>query len=51
MNNSKERRGFWGYLFPSLDQKLVTALDRQSMRSISNVSLAASISETISIIA
>lgn len=50
MNDSKERRGFWGYLFPSLDQKLVTALDRQSMRSISNVSLAASISETISII-
>lgn len=50
MNDSKRRYNFWEYLFPSLNQRLTTSMDRQSMRSISNVSLAASVFETLSII-
>ena len=51
MNDSKDRYTIWEYLFPSLDPKLTTSMDRQSMRSICNASLAASILETISIVA
>lgn len=50
MNDNKKRYLLREYLFPSIDQTTATTMDRQSMRSISNVSLAASIFETISII-
>lgn len=39
------------FLFPALDRELISALDRQSMRNISNVSLAVFIFETLSILA
>ena len=51
MEENRERYTIWEYLFPSSDPKLTTSMDRQSMRSICNASLAASILETISIVA
>ena len=50
MAAEKGRHIVWEYLFPPLDSKLTTSIDRQSMRSICNVSLAASIFETISLL-
>lgn len=38
------------YIFPSMDAEIVKSIDRQSMRSIRNVSLAACILETLSIL-
>ena len=39
----------WKYLFPSMNTEVRTALDRQSMRGICNVNLAACIFESLSI--
>jgi len=50
MEENKERYTIWEYLFPSLDSKLTTSMDRQSMRSICNVSRAAAVLETLSIL-
>ncbi len=51
MSDSNKRNIIREYLFPSLNHTLTTAMDRQSMRSISNISLAASVFESLSIVA
>lgn len=47
---NKEKHDLWQYLFPTIDPEIMTSIDRQSMRSIRNVSLAACILETLSIL-
>lgn len=50
MINNIENSKLWKYLFPSADGEIIRSIDRQSMRSIRNVSLAACILETLSIL-
>ena len=50
MINNKERHTVWKYLFPDLNPDLTKIIDRQSMRSISNICRIVFVVETISIL-
>ena len=50
MTVNKEKHKVWEHLFPSADSEVTRAIDRQSMRNIRNVSLAACIFEALSIL-